>query len=237
MARGNVLTDRVRSLIAEIYLAHPDRQSLKIREELIKRLHGENPYYDDPQWPRLNTVQKELAKIRKRDAMRQPESKEIDTPWGTIRMAEYPIPPEALPSVLKVWVWIQENMSGPFTIRQAQWAARLYAVTEHIPRLALLAQCHSAVERISELMGQTHPVVNTSAMGVDMTIYQLMTGEEITPEREKKILGLSEEQWLNMKKEHEFLGALNESEFEDMMAKKIVKKRRQTNERSHSQKE
>jgi len=234
MARGNVLTDHVRSLIAGIYLDHPDWRSSKIRKELIKRLHGENPYYDDPEWPRLNTVQKELTKIRRRRDEMSPESKELDMPWGTIRMVEYPIPPEAVPSVLKVWVWIRENLNDTFTIRQAQWAARLYAVVEGIPRLALIARCYSAVERISELRGQTHPVVDTSAMGVDMTIYQLMTGEDITPEREKKILGLSEEQWLDLQKKQEFLSALSESEFQDIILKGFEEKRRQANEGTHS---
>lgn len=165
MARGNVLTDRVRSLLAEIYLGHPDRRSLKIREELIKRLHGENPYYDDPEWPRLNTVQKELAKIRKRDAMRHPESKRIDERWSIGTLAEFNIPPEAIPKVFQ----IQQNRRDaekPQTIREAMWAGRLHMLIEDIGKLSLVAASYALRERVCELADIPSDTFNTDNFSV-----------------------------------------------------------------------
>ena len=195
MARGTVLTEEVRRLIAEVYLGHRDWRAKKIQKEVIDRLHRVNPYVD-PNWPGHSVVQKELTKMRRRHEEKSPNP--LDGPWSTASLAQYPIPPEALPSVLEVWVWTRVNNSATFTIRQAQWAARLYAITKNtkeIVALVMLARGHALTENICELIGK--PYVNSS--NIDLLMFSLMTGPEITPEEQQKILGISEEQWLAFK--------------------------------------
>ena len=104
-------------------------------------------------------------------------------------MVKYPIPPEALPSVLRVWVWTRENTKGTFTIRHAQWAARLYATIEDIGTLAINLPTYSLMEISGELTGT---ILDLSS--VDLIIFNIMTGLEMSPKRRNKILGLSEEE-------------------------------------------
>jgi len=194
MARGNVLPGSMKILIAQIYLENRDRSTRKIREEVIRRWHQTSRNYDDSNWPGLSAVQKVLAECRKRDPEKLPESEGLSKPWSTMSMIKYPIPPEALPSVLKVWVWAREHANVEFTIREAQWAARLYAATDDIALLALLSRMHSIMELVSLIIGESPEEMRSH--GVDLSIFEKMTGQEITPERRKKILRLSEEEWL-----------------------------------------
>jgi hypothetical protein len=248
MARGNVLPERMKALIAQVYLEHKDWRTRKIREEVIRRWHQASRNYDDPNWPGLSAVQKILAEYRKRDAEKIPESEELDKPWSTMSLVKYPIPPEALPSVLQVWVWARENMDSKFTIRQAQWAARLYAVIKDIPLLALLSNEHCKFELILKLVGKS--VIEEPVNGVDLAIFQEMTGQEITPERKKKILRLSDEEWLAHEELDRYIDKVGFDEIDqrllDQLYQKyvkpkdpgaqpiILKKREAKNERTHN---
>jgi hypothetical protein len=222
MARGNVLTENIKHLIAKVYLEHPDWRTRKIREEVINQWHQVSRNYDDPNWPGLSVVQKLLAKYRKRDAEELPESEGLSKPWSTMSMAKYPIPPEALPSVLQVWVWIRENTNATFTIREAQWAARLYAVTKEIEFLGLLSRMHSIMELVSKLTGTS--VEEFATHGVDLRIFEEMTGQKITPEREKKILRLSEEEWLADQKLNKYIETHDAAELDKQIMDQLYEK-------------
>jgi hypothetical protein len=127
MARGNVLPESMKILIAQVYLEHPDWRTRKIREEVIRRWHQASLNYDDPNWPGLSAVQKLLAEYRKKHEEQAFELKELDRPWGILDTAKYPIPPEILPTVLEAWGMKLEE-DNPITIREALWIARLYYV-------------------------------------------------------------------------------------------------------------
>ena len=189
MARGTVLTNDVRRCIAEVYLENPNYRAPKIREEVISRLPKIYPYAD-PDWPGLSIVQKELKKIRKRDNEKSPESKGLDRPWSTASMAKYPIPPEALPSVLQAWVYVREHLNIPFTVRQAKWVVRLYAVIKDIPDLASEALNYAQMELTASIM---EPDAELSTQGVDLNLFELMTGEQLSNERGFQILGIDRE--------------------------------------------
>ena len=210
MPKGPLITDKVKQLIAEMYLQHRDWRAKEVQDEVDHRMSGNGPG--------LSAIQKELTKIRKKDAARSPESKGLDIPWSTLSLSEYPIPPEALPSVFQVWVWIRENLNTTFTIREAQWAARLYAIIKDIRTLAAIARGHSVLEKIGEVTGGAFESHN-----IDLFIFSLMTGQEITPERQKKILGFSEEQWLALQKVEKYLGTREDSELNDIL-EKLTKK-------------
>ena len=78
MAKGVVLTKDVKQRIAALYLKHPKRKTREIYQEIFRWVQ-QNIQWADPDWPGLSVVQKELAKIRKRDAERSPESQELIT--------------------------------------------------------------------------------------------------------------------------------------------------------------
>jgi hypothetical protein len=50
-----------------------------------------------------------------------------DKIWSLVSLPLYPIPPEAIPYVLKVWARAIEK-DNPITIREALWVARLYSI-------------------------------------------------------------------------------------------------------------
>lgn len=129
MAKGPIITDEVKWLIAKIYLEHPDWRAKEVRMEVNTRLCKENPKLN-PDWPGLSTVQKELTEIRKKYAARPPESTKLDEPWSLGSLVEYPIAPEALPVVISVYKKCMLEEEPELTIREALWIGRLYRIIE-----------------------------------------------------------------------------------------------------------
>jgi hypothetical protein len=96
MAKGPIITDEVKRIIAAVYDAHRDWSAKQVQFAVDKRLHGNGP--------KLSATQKELAKIRKTDEDRTPESKGLDEPWSLASSSinpEYELPPEVIPIVLE----------------------------------------------------------------------------------------------------------------------------------------
>jgi hypothetical protein len=236
MPKGALLTDDVKILIAKVYKKYPKWKAPMVRNEVDYLLHGKKL----TGWPSLSSVQKILAILRK---PREPSP--LDKPWSSSSMAEHPIPPEALPVVLGLWVWTRENLDIDLSIREAQWAARLYAVTKNMPVhfLSIISRAHAITEIIYELMGVSRRTWHSA----DLELFALMTGQEITPERMKKILreegeeeeemflGLTDKEWSDM--QHIFQSAGVKVDFykrfkkwEGQSSKKEVK-----NERTHNQ--
>jgi len=128
MARGTVLTEGIKRLIATLYLEHPDWRAQKIRKEVINRSHRVMPYVD-PDWPGLSAVQKQLTMIRRRDA--EMAGDPLDAPWslGSLGMKqEYELPPEVIPIVLDV----KKNQPKPDPERTAKLKRELEDI--HTPR-------------------------------------------------------------------------------------------------------
>ncbi len=164
MAKGPKITDEVIKLIAQIYLEYPNWRAKEIQSEVSARLYKANPRLN-PDWPGLSAVQKELTEIRKRDAVRQPESKKIDKRWSISTLAEFNIPPEAIPKVFQ----IQQNRKDaekPLTIREAMWAGRLHMLIEDIGKLSLLAASYALMERVCELADIPNDSFNTDYFSV-----------------------------------------------------------------------
>jgi len=162
MAKGPLVTDAVEALIAAVYQKHPKWKASEVRNEVDYRLHKDNPKLP-PGWPSLSTVQKVLAKIRKKNELPPaPQAK----PWSTATLGDYPIPPEALPRVLELWRF-RLDRGEKLSIREAKWAARLSAVKppeykimyegqecslEGVHWLHLLADWYSHSEIIYEIL-------------------------------------------------------------------------------------
>jgi len=155
MAKGPLVTDAVLALIARVYQKYPKWKAPIVREEVIYLLHKDNPKLP-PGWPSLSTVQKVLALIRKN---RPADPK--DKPWSLASLAEYEIPPEAMPMVMSVYKkrLAEKDELTKFTIREALWIARLYNIIEPKDLVYDWAFLYAGEEWVCEFLGK--PFDNT----------------------------------------------------------------------------
>ena len=164
MAKGPPVTDEVKAIIASVYHKHRKWKAPVVQNEVSCILRKDNPKLP-PSWPSLSSVQKILAEVRK--VKDNPQ----DKPWSTATLDSYSIPPEAVPSVLKVWKF-QIEKGDTFTIREAKWASRLSRLLEDIEKLSYKASQYARTELMFELIG--HPFDSTeldrSLMGLPVGI-------------------------------------------------------------------
>lgn len=143
MPRGAKLTPEVEELIAKVCIEHPEwiSKPKKIQQEVIRQLPDSLKVWGGPNWPGRDVIQDRLRKkIRPNLENRPTESKRLDTPWSIGALAQYPIPPEALPVVLRAFyaerstdsktdeyfrIRYELGHESYLTIRQALWIARL----------------------------------------------------------------------------------------------------------------
>lgn len=122
MAKGPIVTPEVEILIRTIHKDHPKWRAPRVRNEVEFILRNKNPKLPKG-WPSLSKVQKILATIRKKEE----EGSEEDELWHLGTLKKYPISPEALGYVISFWL-NRCKQGRAFTIREAQWVARLYAL-------------------------------------------------------------------------------------------------------------
>lgn len=144
MARGPRLTTRVLECIAEVYTEHRDWQARQVHLEVNKRLGQRGPG--------LSAVQKQLAKIRRQDKL-EPDPQ--DQPWSMATLGDHPIPPEALPAVLRVFR-LQNDYGFDFTIRHAKWVARLSGILPDTRLLSTHAMRYAVGEEVARLMNRPY---------------------------------------------------------------------------------
>ena len=171
MAKGPKITEEIMGQIARIYLAHRDWPAKKIQHEIHAQLRKKNPQIP-PDWPGVSSVQKILAPVRTKDAEMRSGSKGIDRPWSVVTLAEYEIPPEALPTVLKMAVHFRqrEGEGRRMTIREARWAARLSSM-ENLHKLFLAIQEYAEEEKVVELTS----IRDEFTFGIDDELYFALT--------------------------------------------------------------
>ncbi len=177
MAKGDIITEEVKEIIVDVFLAHPNWLAKEVMNEVHRRLgKRKSKGYT---WPGLISIRKILAEIRK-----QPRSGE-DRPWSIATLLKHQvISPDALPSVLKAWVYAREQLKVEFTVREAKWVARLcYVLKDDIDILTSTAILYARRELITEINGDF-----SDSFEEDLTLFTLLTGEEITHERRTQIL-------------------------------------------------
>jgi len=87
-------------------------------------------------------------------------------------LAEYEIPPEALPTVVEVWQKTQEwNWKKPLSIREAKWVSRLSYAIKDLETLCCLAVEYAVIEVIIR-DAESFPVDPL----LDAKLYSIMTG-------------------------------------------------------------
>ena len=139
MAKGPIITNETRAVIAKIYIDHRDWRAKEVQHEVNKQLKGKGPG--------LSAVQKELTKIRKSP------SSPFDELWSLGSLVEYPIPLEAMPAVMSAYKKALVE-KGELTIREAQWMARLYNVIDPPDLLGDWAWAYATKEWISKIINQ-----------------------------------------------------------------------------------
>jgi len=137
MAKGPIVTDAIKVLIAKVYRDHRSKwKAPKVRNEVSYILHKDNPKLPK-KFPSLSAVQKVLATLR------QPiPPNPLDNPWHLGLLREYPhISAEAVRHIDEVQramrSFFQNVPVNPdayhITVRQALWVARLYDIArEHV---------------------------------------------------------------------------------------------------------
>lgn len=184
MSQKAHLTQKIKRLIAEIHLKHPDYGPKSLRDELLRQMKQSGLDLNfGPDWPGVSAVGKVLQEIRKKDESRTPESSGLDKPWSVASLAQYRVSAEALPYVLKAWVYYQENIldppdyeTRPFSIRIAQWVARLYRIyeKEDIKSLTEMAYLYAMDDQVTELAD-----IDDKRIDLDILLYEIVTKEEI----------------------------------------------------------
>jgi hypothetical protein len=138
--------------------------------------------------PQVSTIEKKIQKYNK-------EPTKLDGPWSISSLPEFPIAPEALPTVIELWLSKRDHLNCDLTIREAQWVGRLYAVAKNMPLhlLSLIVDMYANSERMAELLNiPVIPGKDHFTRETDLAIYETMTGKEIPQERANKILGYRE---------------------------------------------
>ena len=149
------------------------------RTPLAEKMLSEIDWPGKP--PEIEVLERKISKVRAHETL------PVDKPWSVESMVMYPIPAEALPLVLRAWVYAREKLNISLTIRQAQWIARLYAAIKDIPALVEQALSYASFELIGELLGKSY---GTDTTGVDLALFESMTGERLTIEHRARILGV-----------------------------------------------
>lgn len=152
MAKGPKISENVKVLVVETKMAHPDWLAKEVQSEVNKLLKGKGPG--------LSAVQKILVKLPR------PTAEGLEAAWSLAESArpDHNIPLEANADLLKIWRWCQ-IVGRNFTIREAQWVARLRGI---IPFDSLLmnATLYAARERASYALKQPLDTTDVDAMFV-----------------------------------------------------------------------
>lgn len=150
------------------------RQALAVELKHLITEMGEIP-------PSEETIMRHISSARNN------RKSPLDEPWNLSTLRDNPIVAEAIPAVLKVWIYHQGELmdstsdgSGDvplFTIREARWAERLYKVLEDIPTLALWTFIYAKIERICEVLD----IKKLSTAIFDVIILEESTNQGIEP--------------------------------------------------------
>lgn len=173
MAKGPRITDKVRQIIAEVYLAHPDWRAKETQREVNILLKGRGPG--------LSAVQKGLTKLRGR--YHELIEHEEENVWSLFSYFHFEVPPDALPVVLQVWLSARKDDKMPVTNREVKWVVRLHKVIKDVKMLKNTAKSLA----FSELLGE---ILYLRLMGHPrrpLTLIEDMTGEEFSEEEARRI--------------------------------------------------
>jgi hypothetical protein len=175
MAKGKVISDKERIIIAQVYMEHLSWNAKQVQAEVNKQLG--NMMDKGKVWPGLSAVQKVMTNVNKNLIVRKKNTSlsVLEQSWSVSTISRYPISPEGLPVVLKIWMMlIDGGLTDPLTIRMAQWIDRLHFTTQDLNLLLGHAFIYSRNDEDSELIG-----ISPSSTFLDIGLYETMTKEKV----------------------------------------------------------
>jgi hypothetical protein len=187
MAKGRIITDSVRQIIAETYLAHRDWRAKEVQKEVNTLCHGSGPG--------LSSIQKELIRIRSR-YQEIAETNQEEAIWSIYSYTYFEIPPGALPVVLQAWLFSRSEEKIILTNREVKWIVRLFMVIKDVKLLVARAREYANRELVSGLAQHVAPLAHPMIVGqlvADMTgksrdeIFELQK-EATSPDRQREAL-------------------------------------------------
>lgn len=127
MPRGPKIDKNIERMILQVHEANPDLTAKEVQAELWNLKEWKMiPLKSFPEnWPGVDAIQKLIKEARDRKIRTGPDFR--DRPWSLVSLSRYPVPPEALPFILKVWARSME-INNPLTINQALWVSRIYTL-------------------------------------------------------------------------------------------------------------
>lgn len=153
------ITDENQAMIMQYALKTPRIPRTKLAEQLQTELDWEGPS------PEVEVLERKISWFRNH-ATDGPQ----DKPWSTATLDKYPIPPESLPAVLRVWKSCIEKEVG-LTIREAKWVARLSAIQQDIEKLSFIASRYARTELMFEIINRPF-----ESIGLDRLLMGLPVG-------------------------------------------------------------
>lgn len=106
----------------------------------------------DARLPKKRAAEELIKDTREQYEAMPEEEKEQDLSWHMGTLTDYPIPPEVLAVVLKIWKSRTKKGIG-FTTREAKWAARLSGVIKNTEKLSQKASHYARTELMFKLIG------------------------------------------------------------------------------------
>jgi len=194
MIKGPDITDEIKVLVSKLHESHPKWTNKKIRLEVQKIKHREDETLAEkyPKWPSTFSIDRIMADVKKRKRLRQLTRDLRDNPWTIQSLAKYPIPRDALPSVLEAWFLVQSlkpdiKQIPSVTIRQSQWVARLYTVIKDTRTLLTYSMGMADLEKQAEDAGLDY----YGSQWDTLEIFSQMAGRQFTDKEKREITGLS----------------------------------------------
>jgi len=144
--RGPNIPQKVKILIAEVYVLDHSRTAKEVMREVHKRLGTSQRR---PGWPGESAISKELTRIRKNAS----ESDPLNMPFSLGAVFDQNIPAEAIPMLVEI------QDTRPMTLRLARWVAKLYIAAHKLgvepAPLSNLAAAYALREEACKLTGES----------------------------------------------------------------------------------
>jgi hypothetical protein len=173
-------------------MAQPEWQQVKVLayqiHEALKEAKQKHSKYSKWKIPAVSTIKKKISETREAP---NPE----EQPWDILRLGdkEYPIPSEAIPLILRLWVGKREQLGRYLTVREARWAGRLYALAKDVSpnQLAYIVQrCANQERLLKEIrFPKSKGFRLRHDYSLELGILEVVTGQKIDSKRAAKILG------------------------------------------------
>lgn len=174
MAKGPLLSERVKDYLAQLYLEQPAISAKEARQRL--RSEGLLAKVGNKESPSQSAVDKELRRIRHR--IGTPSSNPKDRPWtlGVSETIESSLTSVHTRVLLEILLACQV-VGAPFTIRDASWAIKLLPALWDRPSASIYAWArrYSKREQLAEARGERP---DTAAMDSEMAFTVARLREE-----------------------------------------------------------